>query len=123
MSSSAKFQNNLFVRQIVSRKNVRRTFLSSEQLHDFSKILFYGDIVNNGTCLLSLMIFGQVVYEQLQSQRNCRSGCIRALLPLLNDSIISSELQTNFLSQYIILSVFLFCLNCRSKKVSFHPAI
>ena len=52
MSSCLKFQNDPFIRSIVSSKNVKRTFLSPESLpDDFSKILFHGDIVNNGICL------------------------------------------------------------------------
>ena len=52
MSSCAKFQNDSFIRHIVSNKNVKRTFMSSEPLpYDFSKILFYGDMVSNGTNL------------------------------------------------------------------------
>ena len=52
MSSCAKFQNDSFIRSIVSIKNVKRTFLSPEPLpDDFSKVLFHGDIVNNGICL------------------------------------------------------------------------
>ena len=39
----AKFQNNSLVRHIVSSKNVKKKFLSSEPLSDdFFKILFYG---------------------------------------------------------------------------------
>ena len=52
MSSRAKFQNNLFVRHIVSSKNVKRTFLSSEPVpDDFASILFYGNHSNYGTSL------------------------------------------------------------------------
>ena len=54
MSSCAKFQNDPFIRSIVSSKNVKRTFLSSESLPDdfskiFIKILFYGGMFSNGT--------------------------------------------------------------------------
>ena len=52
MSSCAKFQNDPFIRSIVSSKNVKGTFLLPEPLpDDFSKILFFGDMVNNGTYL------------------------------------------------------------------------
>ena len=52
MSSCAKFQNDPFIRSIVSSKNVKRTFLSPEPVpDDFSKTLLHGDIVNNGICL------------------------------------------------------------------------
>ena len=47
MSSRAKFRNNSFVRRTVSSKNVKSTFLSSEQLpDDFSETVFYGNQVN-----------------------------------------------------------------------------
>ena len=67
MSSCAKFQNDSFIRSIVSSKNVKRTFLSVEPLpDDFSKILFHGDMVNNGIPIfvLSFMVVGRVVYEE-----------------------------------------------------------
>ena len=49
MHSYAKFQDDSFVRRIVSGKNVKRTFLSLELFpDDFSKILFYSDMVTNG---------------------------------------------------------------------------
>ena len=52
MSSRVKFQNDPFIRSIVSSKNVKITFMSPEPLpDDFSEILFHGDIVNNGICL------------------------------------------------------------------------
>ena len=52
MSSCTKFQNHPFVRNIVSIKKVKRTFLLSEPLSDdFPKISFYGDMVSNGTNL------------------------------------------------------------------------
>ena len=52
MSSRAKFQTNSFVRYIVCSKNVKRTFLSPKPLpDDFSKILFYGNQVSQGTSL------------------------------------------------------------------------
>ena len=52
MSSCAKFQKDSFIRSIVSRKNVKRTFLPPEPLpDDFSKFLYHGDIVSNGTNL------------------------------------------------------------------------
>ena len=52
MSSCAKFQNNSFVRCIVSSKNIKRTFLLLEPQPDvFSKNLFYGNQVSHGTSL------------------------------------------------------------------------
>ena len=85
MSSCAKFQNDPFIRSIVFRKNVKRTFLSPEPIpDDFSKILFYGDTVNNGTCLC--IEFHDCQLNSLEgedSQRNHRSWCIRALLSTL----------------------------------------
>ena len=51
MSLCAKFQKDSFIRSVVFRKNVKRTFLSPKSLsNDFSKILFHGDVINNGTC-------------------------------------------------------------------------
>ena len=47
-----KFQNDSFVRRIVSSKKLKRMLLSSEPLtDDFSNILSYGDMVSNGTSL------------------------------------------------------------------------
>ena len=52
MSSCAKFQHDSFVRRIVSSKNAKRMFLSSEPPPDnFSKVLFYSDMVSNGSYL------------------------------------------------------------------------
>ena len=48
MSLCAKFQNDSLIKRIISSKDVKRTFLLSEPFpYDFSKILFYGDMVNN----------------------------------------------------------------------------
>ena len=48
MSPCAKFQHDSFVRRIVSSKNAKRMFLSSEPPPDnFSKVLFYSDMVSN----------------------------------------------------------------------------
>ena len=64
MSLGAKFQNDPFIRSIVSSKNVKRTFFWPEPLpDDFSKILFHGDILNNGI-VFSFMVVGPVVYEE-----------------------------------------------------------
>ena len=91
MSLCAKFQNYTFIRSIVSSKNVKRTFLSLEPLpDDFSKILFYGDIVINSTyvcvefhgCRPSSLWW-------VESQRNHRSGCIRASLAPLNNYLMN----------------------------------
>ena len=86
MFSCAKFQNDPFVRSIVSSKNVKKTLLSPDLLtDDFSKILFYGDIVNNGICLC-VKFHGRRPSSLwgVESQRNDMSGRIRASLALLN---------------------------------------
>ena len=82
MSLYAKFQNDPFIRSIVSSKNVKRRFLSPEPLPDnSSKILFHGDIVNNGA-YLCIEFHGRRLSNLLgvESQRNHRSGRIRASL-------------------------------------------
>ena len=45
------FRMNRLLDVLVLEKNVKITFLSSEPLpdDDFSEILFYGDMANNGT--------------------------------------------------------------------------
>ena len=98
-----KFQKYSFIKSTVSRKNVKRTFLSPEPFpDDFSKTLFYGDMVNNSICLcvefhgLQLSSFWSV-----ESQRNRRSGHITASLatffPLNN-------LEIFFILIYLIIS-------------------
>ena len=89
MFSCAKFQKDSFIRSIVSPKNVKRTFLSPEPLpDDFSNILFYGDMVNNGTCLC--VEFHSRRPRSLwgvESQRIHKSERIRASLAPLNNAI------------------------------------
>ena len=60
-------------------------FLSPELLpDDFSKILFHGDMLNNGTCLC-VQFHGRrpSSLRGVESQRNHRSGRIRASLATL----------------------------------------
>ena len=86
MSSCSKFQRDSFIRSIVSRKNVKRTFLPPEPLpDDFSKILFHGDIVNNGTNLcVEFHDLRPNSLWRVESQRNHRSRRIRASLAPLD---------------------------------------
>ena len=82
MSSCAKIHNDPLIRSIVSSKNVKRTFLSPEPLpNDFSKILFHGDIVNNGIYLCD-EFHGRrpSSLRGVESQRNQRKGRIRSSL-------------------------------------------
>ena len=77
-----KFQNNSFVKYIVSNKNAKRTFLSSE-VHpdDFSKILFYGNKINHNTSICAEFHDrrpNSLGREELQGSH--RSGHIRASL-------------------------------------------
>ena len=85
LSLCTKFQNNSFIRSIVSNKNVKITFLSPEpRPDDFSKILFYGDMINNGTCLcIKFHSHRPSSFWGVESQRNHRSGGIRVLLTTL----------------------------------------
>ena len=81
MCSRTKFQNNSFVRYIVSRKNVKRTFLSSEPLpNNFAKILLYDNQVTHGTslCVEFCDYWQKSLGEELQ--KNYSSGRVRALL-------------------------------------------
>ena len=49
---TCKISEDSFVRYIISTKNVKGTFLSSESLpDDISKILFYGNQISHGTSL------------------------------------------------------------------------
>ena len=109
MSSCAKFQNDPFIRNIVSSKNVKRTFLLLEPLaDDFSKILFYGDIVNNSTCLCAefhgcrpCCLWG------VESQRNHMSGSIRVSLAPLNNNM---RLNIEWLVCWTLLSLMMMFL-------------
>ena len=88
MSSCAKFQKDSFIRSIVSRINVKRTFLSPEPLpDDFSKILLYGDMVNNGS-YLCIEFHGRrpSCLWGVDSQRNHTSRRITASLTTLNNT-------------------------------------
>ena len=86
MSSRAKLYNNLFVKHIVSSKNIKRTFLQFEPLpENFSKILFYGNQVSDGTSLFiefhdrrPVRLVGE------ESHKNHKNEHIRALLALLS---------------------------------------
>ena len=72
MSSCAKFQNDPFIRSVVSSKNVKRMFLSPEPFPgDFSKILFHEDIVNNGIYLcVEFHVRRPSSFWGVKSQRN-----------------------------------------------------
>ena len=85
MFSCAKFQNDPFIISIVSSKNVKITFLSTEPFpDDFSKILFQGDIVNNDICLCVEFHGCQPSsLRGVESQRNHRSAHIRSSLATL----------------------------------------
>ena len=84
MSSHLKLQNNLFVKYIVSSKNVKKEkmFLSSEPLHDdFFKILFSGNQVSHNTFLcVEFNDHWPNSLEREESYRNHRSGCTRVSL-------------------------------------------
>ena len=86
MSSRAKFQNNSFVRHIVSSKNVKGTFLTSKPLNDvFSKILFCSNQVSHGTSRsVEFQDRRSNSLGREESQRNHRSECIIASLAPLN---------------------------------------
>ena len=86
MSSCAKFQKNSFIRSIVSPKNVKRMFLPPEPLSDdFSKILFHGDIVSNGTNFcVEFHDYRPNSLGRDESKRNHRSGSKRNSLVQLN---------------------------------------
>ena len=108
MSSCEKFQKDSFIRSIVSSKNVKRTFLSAEPFpDDFSKILFHGDMVNNGTYLC--IEFHSRRLSSLwgvESQRNHRSRRIKASL---NDLItISTRIDLNIFRCYICVIFIIF---------------
>ena len=85
MSPCAKFQKNSFIKSIVSRKNVKRTFLLPELLpDDFSKIIFHGEIINNGTFLcVEFHDRRPNSLCEVESQKNHRSRRIRASLAKL----------------------------------------
>ena len=96
MSSHRKFQNYSFVRHIVSSKNIKSTFLTSEPFpDDFSKVLFCSNQVNNGAFLCVEFHICQLnslgkIESHTHTKKNHRSMLIRVLLITLNHQVPDS---------------------------------
>ena len=90
VSSPTKFQNNSFVKYVVSSKNVKKTFLSLQSFSDdFSKLLLYSNQVRHGTSFC--IEFHDCRLNSLRindSKSNHKNGSIRVLLAKFLCSII-----------------------------------
>ena len=84
MRSLAKIQINSFLKHIISSKNVKRTFLSSEPLHVFFSLFIYGNQLSHGNPLsVEFHDRRPNCLGKEQSPKNLRNGRMRPTLASL----------------------------------------